>query len=168
EGGPPRVALEVGVGARVQSPAAQHVGLRVAVRGIFTPALFGRSLGAGVALDGGPALAASAPAGRTLDDSAVEIFARGRLALAPAWLELDAGPSLHFVSVAAGAGGSSRVEVGLDARAGVMVPVGRTLLGVRAGGFYVATSPAATAAAPPVALPRWNGEALLTVGFALK
>jgi hypothetical protein len=165
---PPFLAIEVGVGARVQSPAAEHVGLRVAVRGVLTPGRFAHALGAGIGLDGGPALAASAPAGRTINDSAIELFARGRVALAPAWLELDAGPSLHFVSVAAGPTGSSRTELGLDARAGVMVPVGRTLLGVRAGGFYVVTSPAMGGATPPVALPRWNGEALLTVGFAVK
>jgi hypothetical protein len=135
---------------------------------VLTPERLGHALGAGVGLDGGPALSASTPQGRTINDSALELFARGRVALVPAWLELDAGPSFHFVSVAAGPGAPSRVDLALDARAGVMVPVGRTLLGVRAGGFYVVTSPGAAGATPPAALPRWNGEALLTVGFAVK
>jgi hypothetical protein len=165
----PALVLEVGVGARVQSPAAGHVGLRVGVRGVLAPEIVGRALGAGVGLDTGPALAASAPAGRTIDDSAVELFARGRLALAPpVWLELDAGPSLHLLSVAAGPSASSRVEIALDGRLGVVVPAGRALLGVRAGGFYVATSPATSGATLPVALPRWNGEAMLTVGLAVR
>ena len=164
----PRLALEVGVGARVQSPAAQHVGLRVAVRGVLTPARFGHAFGFGVGLDGGPALAATAPEGRTINDSALELFARGRVAFAPAWLELDAGPSLHVVSVAAGVGGTTRGQIGLDGRVGIMVPVARTLLGVRAGGFYLATPTHAGGVIPPVGLPRWNGEALLTVGFAIE
>jgi hypothetical protein len=166
--GPPSIALEVNLGARVQSPAAEHVGLRFGARGVLAPESFGRALGVGVGLDAGPALAAAAPAGRTLSDSSVDLFARGRLVLSPAWLELDAGPSVHFVSVAAGATAPGRAALALDARAGVVVPVGRTLLGVRAGGFYVATSPGSSSAAVPVALPRWNGEALLTVGFAVK
>jgi hypothetical protein len=166
--GPPSVVVEVDVGARVQPPAAEHVALRVAVRGVLAPDLLGRALGAGIGLDGGPALGASAPEGRTLNDSALELFARGRIVLPPAWLELDAGSSLHFVSVAAGATAPSRADLAVNARAGVVVPLGRTLLGVRAGGFYVATSPSASAATTPVALPRWNGEAMLTIGFAVK
>jgi hypothetical protein len=134
---------------------------------VFAPAAFDRVLGVGLAVGDGPALAASAPAGRTLNDVSARLFARGRLVAAPAWLELDAGPSLHILSVSSGAGGPGHTEVAIDARAGAVVPAGRALIGVRAGGFYVLSSPDA-GTTPAVALPHWNGEVLLTLAFAVR
>jgi hypothetical protein len=163
----PVLSLEVDVGARLQSPSAQHVGLHVGLKGVLMPEVFGHALGAGVGLATGPALAARTPVGRTIDDASIDLFARGRLVVAPLWLELDAGPSVHFLSVDAGPGAPRRTDVALDALGGAVLPVGRALLGVRIGGFYVLTSPTG-AAATSVALPRWNGEALATLGWAFR
>jgi hypothetical protein len=165
----PTLSLEITAGARLQSPAAGHVGLRVGLKSVLTPEAFARALGVGVGLTAGPALAAGGPAptGRTIDDAAVALIARGRLRLDPLWLELDLGPSLHFLSVAAGPSAPGRTALALDALAGVVMPVGRLLVGVRAGGFTVLTSATAVAGATaPVALPRWNGEAMVTFGVA--
>lgn len=164
----PALVLEVDVGARLQPPSAQHVGLRVGVRGMLAPAVFAHALGAGLGLATGPALAARTPAGRTLDDSSIDLFARGRLVVAPVWLELDAGPSVHFLSVDAGPSASRRTDSALDVVGGAVLPVGRALLGVRMGGFYVLTSPTVTATTTSAALPRWNGEALATLGWAFR
>ena len=163
----PMLSLEVDVGARLQSPSAQHVGLRVGLKGALMPEVFGHALGAGVGLATGPALAARTPVGRTIDDASIDLFVRGRLVVAPLWLELDAGPSVHFLSVDAGTGAPRRTDVALDALGGAVLPVGRALLGVRIGGFYVLTSPTG-AAATSVALPRWNGDALATLGWAFR
>ena len=159
--------IEVDAGARLQSPAAQHVGLRFGLKGVLAPEVFGHALGAGLGIETGPALAARAPSGRTLVDSSIELLARGRLVVAPLWLELEVGPSLHVLSVDDGASAPRRTDLALDALAGAVVPFGRALLGVRLGGFYVVTS-ATPGATPPVALPRWNGEAFLTLGWALR
>jgi hypothetical protein len=165
----PTLSLEVTAGARVQSAAAGHFGLRVGLKGVLAPEGLAHALGVGVGLTVGPGLAAggTAPAGRTVDDSAVALFARGRLRLEPLWLELDLGPSLHFLSVGEGSSTPDRNAFALDALAGAVLRVGRTLVGVRAGGFYVLTSPTAVVgAAPPLALPRWSGEVMMTLGLA--
>jgi hypothetical protein len=165
----PALALEVDVGARLQSPADGHVGFRAGAKGALALESFGRALGGGLGFAGGPALVASAPAGRTVSDWSVEAFALGRRPIAPAWLELELGPQLHFLSVAAGPSTTSRVALALDALAGAVAPVGPLLLGVRAGGFVVvATSPMAKDGTTPVSLPQWNGEVMLTLGFALR
>jgi hypothetical protein len=165
---PPQVALELVAGARLQPIDAQHVGLSVGLRGAFAPAALGHRLGVGAGLETGPALASGgeSPPGRRVSDSALALFARGRISLAPLWLELDVGPSLHWLSVASGATAPRRTEVSLDALAGVVMPLGRTLVGVRAGGFRMMTS--AAGFADPVALPRSNGQVLLTLGLAFR
>jgi hypothetical protein len=163
---PPAWAVELDVGARLQSPASQHVGLRLGARAALAPEAWRRALAVGLGAAAGPALDAAAPAGRTVSDWSLAAFARARLPLRPLWLELDAGPSLHFLSAAAGASAPRRADVALDALGGAVVPVGRALLGLRAGGFVVLTSPSGSDAR--VALPRWNGEAMLTIGAALR
>ncbi|HEY2729166.1 MAG TPA: hypothetical protein VGK52_04440 [Polyangia bacterium] len=168
---PPTLAVELAAGARLQSPPSQHVGLRLGLKGVFTPEALGRALGVGVGLAAGPSLASggAAPAGRTVNDVAIELGAHGRLPLAPLWLELELGPSVHVLSVDAGPPAARRPELALDALGGAVLPFGRALVGFRAGGFYVLTSPSAAAGAvAPAALPRWNGEAMLTVGLALR
>jgi hypothetical protein len=159
----PAIALELDVGARLQPVAAQHVGARVGVRAAFAPEAFGRALAVGVGAATGPALAgAGSAAGHRVDDWALALFVRGRLTVAPAWLELDLGPSLHVLDTDTGA--SKSADLSLDALAGVVVPLGPALVGARVGGFRALTSSSTTAAA----LPDWNGEALLTVGFAAR
>jgi hypothetical protein len=174
---PPRLTVELAAGARLQSAPSQHVGLRLGVKGVLTPEAFGRALGVGVGLAAGPSLASGrgAPAGRTVNDVAIELCARGRLplalalALAPLWLELELGTSVHVLSVDAGPPAPRRIDLALDALGGAVVPVGRTHVGLRAGGFYVLTSPTAAAGGvAAAALPRWNGEAMLTVGLVLR
>jgi hypothetical protein len=163
---PPALAVELDLGARRQGPDA-HVGLRGGARAVFAPDLFGRALGAGLGLSSGPALAT--PVGPSVSDSAIDIFVRGRVPVGRAWLELDAGPSLHFLSAE---GGSRRTDLALDALAGAVVPLGRYLVGARAGGFYDLTAPSgvlvSAGATTPIVLPRWNGEAMLTLGFAFR
>ena len=104
-----------------------------------------------------------------MNDAAIELCARGRLPIAPLWLELELGPSVHVLSVDAGPPAPRRADLALDALGGAVVPFGSTLVGLRAGGFYVLTSPsAAPSGVAPAALPRWNGEVMLTVGLALR
>jgi hypothetical protein len=154
----PTVALELALGARLQPVAAQHVGLRVGLAGVYAPAALGHALGLGLGIATGPALDARAPSGRTIDDAAIELFARGRQRLGRPWVELDLGPAVHVLSVA----DDTRSDVAVVGRAGAVVPLGPALVGVRAGGFYVLTSTTST-----LALPRWNGEVLATLGVAL-
>jgi hypothetical protein len=161
----PVLTVELDVGARFQPAAAEHVGFRAGARGALGLEAFGRALGAGLAVAAGPALASDAPAGRSVSDWSLEAFALGRWLVRPAWLELSAGPQLHLLSVAAGPSAPRRADLALDALAGLVVPVGPLLLGARAGGFVVLTSPADTTTS--VALPRWNGEAMVTFGFAV-
>jgi hypothetical protein len=170
---PPTLAVELSAGARLQSPPSQDVGLRLGIKGVLTPEAFGRALGVGVGLAAGPSLASGggAPTGRTVNDVAIELCAHGRLPLAPLWLwlELELGPSAHVLSVDAGPPAPRRTELALDALGGVVVPFGHTVVGLRAGGFYVLTSPSAAAGGvTPAALPRWNAEAMLTVGLAFR
>jgi hypothetical protein len=167
----PALSVELSGGARVQSPAEQHVGLRLGFKGIFAPGAVERNLGVGVGVTAGPALAAGGPAlpaastRRTVDDLALQIVARGRLRLRALWLELDLGPSVHFLSVDAGPSAQRRTELSLDALLGVVLPVGRYFAGLRAGGFAMLTSaPSPAGALLPLALPRWNGDAMLTLG----
>jgi len=168
---PPMLAVELAAGARLQAPPSQHVGLRLGVKGVLTPEAFGRALGIGVGLAAGPSLASGggAPAGRTVHDLAIELCAHGRLPFAPLWLELELGPSVHVLSIEAGPAAPRGADLALDALGGAIAPFGRTLVGLRAGGFYVLTSPSGAAGGvAPAALPRWNGEAMLTVGLALR
>jgi hypothetical protein len=173
--GPPPVVVELTAGARLASPARQQVGWRLGLKGIFAPETFGRRLGVGVGVTTGPALVAGGPAPtppavrRRLDDLALQMLARGRMGLPALWLELDLGPSVHFLSVDAGPAAARRADLSLDALLGLVVPVGRYFVGVRAGGFLMLTSSSSAAgAAPAVALPRWNGEAALAFGATFR
>jgi hypothetical protein len=150
----PTLAVELAVGARLQPVAAQHAGPRFGLRSVFAPSALDHRLGVGAGLAAGPALAEGAT---NVSDLALSVFARGRERMRATWLELDAGPSLHLLS-RSGAASARSTDLSLDAFFGVLVPVGRVSLGVRAGGFYGLTSSA---------LARWNGEVALTLGFAL-
>jgi hypothetical protein len=166
----PALTLEVDAGAH-RPVAWTNVGLRVGLRGIFAPEALGRALGAGLGLAAGPAL--SNPLGADLSDVTIQVIGRGRVPVHRAWLELDLGPSIHFLSAGAGPSEARRTDFALDALAGVVIPLGRILLGARAGGFYnLTTEPCclagASGATTPVVLPPWNVEALLTLGFALR
>jgi hypothetical protein len=170
----PALVLGLTVGARLQSSASQHVGARLGLEGVFAPDIFGRALGLGLGLGAGTALAAGGPtpatgARRTVNDLALGLSARGRLRFQNLWLELDLGPSAHVLSVETGPSAPRRTDLSLDARAGAVMPLGRTLVGIRAGGFAMLTSATTVpSGATPVELPRWNGEALLTFGVALR
>jgi hypothetical protein len=171
---PPELALELAAGARLQPIDAQRVAFRVGLRGAFAPAALGHRLGVGAGLETGPGLASggepppapSALSDRRVSDSTLAFFVRGRMSLAPLWLELDVGPSVHWLSVASGASAPRRTELSLDALAGLVMPLGRTFVGVRAGGFRMMTS--ATGFVDPLALPRSNGQVLLTLGLAFR
>lgn len=162
----PAVAVEIDAGAQ-RLWRAPDAGLRVGLRGVFAPELFGRVLGVGLGLASGPALAT--PYGITVSDSSIQVFARARVPVRGPWLEFDAGPSIHFLSAGEGPTALRQTDVALDALAGVVVPCGRLLLGARIGGFYDFTSPRVntlTEAAPIMVV--WVGEAMLTVGFGLR
>jgi hypothetical protein len=173
--GLPALAVEITGGARIQSPAAQHLGLRVGLKGLFAPGRLDRNLGVGVGLTTGPALAAGGPpppapgTRRTVDDLALSVVARGRLRLRALWLELDLGPSAHFLSVDAGPAASRRTDLSFDALLGVVLPAGRYFAGLRAGGFAMLTSaPGPAGPSAPLALPRWNADAILTIGVTFR
>jgi hypothetical protein len=164
----PAVVVGVTMGVRLQSTAKQHASARVGLEGVFAPATFERALALGLAVGAGTALAAGGAvpatgAPRTLSDLTLGLTARGRLRLQAPWLELALGPSAHLLSVASGAAAPRRTDVSLDAHASANLPLGRALVGVRAGGFAMLGSPTSS----DVQLPRWNGEALLTLGLAL-
>jgi hypothetical protein len=159
------VALDAG--ARYQPVSAGPFAPRLALGAVLSPARWGGRLGLGARVGAGTALAVGdgQPAGRTLNDVTFGLHARGRISAGRPWLELDLGSSVHLLSVADGAAASSRADVSLDAAVGAILPLGRTLVGARLGGFAVVTSPGA--AAMP-ALPRWNAELMLTLGRAIR
>jgi hypothetical protein len=151
----PELAVELAVGARLQPVAAQHAGLRLGLRSVFAPAIFDHRLGVGAGLAAGPALAVGAS---KLNDLAVSGLARGRQRLRSSWLELDVGPSIHFLSDDVGLVART-TALSFDTSLGFAVPVGRGFIGARAGGFVWLTSSSS--------LPRWSGDVALTLGFAL-
>jgi hypothetical protein len=162
----PVLVVALDAGARVQPVSAGPVGLRLAVSAVLSPERWGGRLGLGARVGAGQTLAAGdgQPSGRRLNDVVLGLSARGRLAAGRPWLELDLGPSVHLLSVADGAAASGRADVSLDVSVGAILPVGRTLIGARLGGFGVLTTPAT--ASP--ALPRWNAELMLTFGRAIR
>jgi hypothetical protein len=94
-----------------------------------------------------------------VSDVALGAHARARLPLPPLWLEVDAGPSVHFVSLDVGAGTARRTQWGLDAMGGVILPLGPYFAGLRVGALLI-PSPESS----PPSLPRWSGEAQLVFG----
>jgi hypothetical protein len=162
----PALVVSLDVGARYQPISAGPFGLRLMLGAVLSPERWGGRWGVGAHVGAGQALAVGdgQPAGRTLNDLDFGLHARGRLALGRPWLELDLGPSVHLLAVAEGAPASGRADVSIDASVGLILPVGRTLLGARLGGFGVVT----TRAAAEPALPRGNAELMLTVGRAIR
>jgi hypothetical protein len=160
----PALTVEVGVGALV----APHVAPRFGLAGVLAIEALGRALGLGLGLAAGPSF--DGGYGRTLDDLTFSFVARGQRAFGPLALQLDLGSSAHLISADDGAA-ERRTQLSLDGHVGAVWLLGRLLVGLRAGGFYV---PAAEAGAIPVAadailpltLRRWNAEALLTFGAA--
>jgi hypothetical protein len=166
----PALVVSLDAGARYQPVSAGPFALRLTLGAVLSPERWGGRWGLGARVGAGQALSVGdgEPAGRTLNDVAFDLHARGRLAVGRPWLELDLGPSVHWLSTADGAAASSRAEVALGASVGLILPVpspgGRTLIGARVGGFGVLTTHAA--AAP--ALPRGNAELMFTLGRAIR
>jgi hypothetical protein len=159
----PALAVEVDAGARV----APHVTPRLGLEGVLALEALDRALGLGLGMTAGPSF--DGGYGRALDDLTFSFVARGQRGVGPLVLQLDLGSSAHLIAADAGAA-ERRTEISLDARAGVVWVFGRTLVGLRAGGFYVPTAetdaiPVSSAGTIPLTLPRWNAEALLTFGL---
>jgi hypothetical protein len=145
----PKVTAELVGGVRLQG-AAPHAGARFGFTAVFAPDRLERRLGLGLGLTAGPRQAVS--------DVALRALARGRVRLQPAWLDLDLGPTAHFLSVDVGAQTARGTQLSLDALAGVIVPLGPYFAGLRAGVTFVPAPDAAPS------LPRWSGEAQLVFG----
>jgi hypothetical protein len=159
----PALAVEVGVGARGASHAAPRFGLE----GVLALEPLDRALGLGLGMTAGPSF--DGGYGRALDDLTFSFVARGQRGVGPFVLQLDLGSSAHLISADAGAA-ERRTELSLDARAGAVWLLGRYVVGLRAGGFYVPAAetdalPIAADAILPLTLPRWNVEVRLTFGL---
>ena len=164
----PAFVVGVTLGARLQSTAEQRASGRLGLEGVFAPAAGDRLIAFALALGTGTALAAGGPvpttgARRTLTDLTLGFTARARIRLRAPWLEFALGPSAHVLSSESGATSPRHLELAFDAHASANLPLGRYLLGLRAGAFEVVTSPTSD-----IQLPRWNGEALLTFGLLLR
>jgi len=146
----PALTVELDAGARFQS-RAPGVGARFGLTGVYALDALHRQLGLGLGVVAGPS--------QTVRDVALRALARGRLNARPLWLDLDVGPSAHFLSTDVGVGSTRRTVLSLDVLAGVILPLGPYFAGVRAGALVVPVR----APAPP-RLPGWTGEALLIFG----
>jgi hypothetical protein len=164
----PALTVELRGGARLQGTVAPHAGLRLGLEGELALDSLERELGIGAGVSAGPSLAGGY--GRAVDDLALSLVARGQRRVGPLALQLDVDASAHFLSTDAGAT-ERRTELSLDALAGVVWMFGRYLAGLRAGGIYVpfaetGSIPVAAGSVIPLTLPRWNAEAMLTLGVA--
>lgn len=145
----PRVTAELVGGVRLQG-SAPHAGARFGFTAVFAPERLDRRLGAGFSLTAGPRQGVS--------DVALRAQARGRLRVPPFWLDLDVGPSAHFLAGDLGTATTRRTQLSLDALVGFVVPLGPYFAGLRAGALFVPAPEAAPS------LPRWSGEATLIFG----
>lgn len=139
----PLLTAELLGGVRLQGDAP-HAGARFGFTAVLAPDRFARRLGLGLGLTAGPR--------QTVTDVAVRAHARVRVPLRPLWLDLDVGPSVHFVSLDLGAATSRRTQLSLDALVGAILPLGPYFAGLRAGALFVPSPSAAPS------LPSWNGE----------
>jgi hypothetical protein len=161
---PPAFAVEIGVGELVAPRTAPRFGLA----GVLALDALDRALGVGLGMSAGPSFVGGD--GRALDDVTLSFVARGQRAVGPLVLQLDLGSSAHLISADDGAA-ERRTQISLDARVGAVWMIGRYLVGLRAGGFYVPSAPTgaigvAADAIIPLSLRRWNAEALLTFGLS--
>ena len=165
----PSLAVELRGGARVPDGLWARSALRVGLDGVFAPDALGRQLGVGIGASAGPAFVGNYA--RSVDDLAFGVVARGQRRVGPFALQLDVDPTVHLVSAAAGPT-QHRTQLSIDALAGAVWTFDRFSAGARLGVVYV---PFADEDAVPVAntlgfgglplsLPRWSGEALLTLG----
>jgi hypothetical protein len=160
----PALAVEVSLGALVAPRTAPRFGLE----GVLAIEALDRALGLGLGMTAGPSFEGSY--GRTLDDLTFSFVARGQRAVGPLALQLDLGSSAHLISADDGAA-ERRTQISLDGHVGAVWLLGRFLVGLRAGGFYVPAAetgaiPVGADAIIPLTLRRWNAEALLTFGVA--
>jgi len=167
----PSLAVEVRGGARVPDGLRDRSVLRVGLDGVFAPDGLYRELGVGIVAAAGPAFVGNYA--RSVDDLAFGAFARAQRRVGPLVLQLDLGPTAHLVSAASGPT-QHHTQLSIDALGGAVWTFGRFVAGARLGVVYVpladqdalpaANNVPAPFAELPLSLPRWNGEALLTLG----
>jgi hypothetical protein len=164
----PSLAVELRGGARVPDGLRDRSALRVGLDGVFAPEALDRNFGVGVGASAGPASVGNYA--RSVDDLAFGLFARGQRRVGPLVWQLDLGPTVHRVSAAEGPT-QHRTQLSIDALAGAVWTFGRFIAGARLGVVYVPLAdqePVLLAndgfGTVPLSLPRWNGEALLTLG----
>jgi hypothetical protein len=145
----PLLTAELVGGVRVQGDDPR-AGARFGFTAVLAPDRLARRVGVGLGLAAGPR--------QTVTDVAVRAIARLRAPLRPLWLDLDLGPSLHFLSIDLGSSTTRGTQLSLDALAGVILPLGPYFAGVRAGVLLVPSPSAAPS------LPRWSGEVHLIFG----
>lgn len=145
----PLLTAELVGGVRLQGDDPR-VGARFGFTAVLAPDRLARRVGVGLGLVAGPR--------QTVTDVAVRALARLRAPLQPLWVDLDLGPSLHFLSIDQGSSTARGTQLSLDALAGAILPLGPYFAGVRAGAIFVP----APSAAP--SLPRWSGEVHLIFG----
>ena len=163
------LALSGGAGASASGPR-----LRAGVEAVYAPSLWGRRLGLGLGLTGGPTVATTSSARGpgpaavrgTESDIALGLFARGALRLSRLWLQLDLGPAGHLFTqelpdLLAGDTIHRRLRPSVDGAIGAVVPFGRFFGGLRFRASYLVS--ASPLRADPVRGP-WGGEGLFTLG----
>jgi len=161
----PSLAVELRGGARVSDGLRDRSALRVGLDGVFAPDVLGRQLGVGIEASVGPSLPSSYLV--QADDLAFGLVARGQRRAGPLVLQLDLDPTVHLVSEVSGPT-RHRTQLSIDALAGAVWTFGRFTAGARLGIVYVPLADAGPyplgTEPPPLSLPPWNGEALLTFG----
>jgi hypothetical protein len=78
-----------------------------------------------------------------LADVTLHLYGRYRTRVAPLWLELDAGPAVHFLTLTHHmtlGPDEYRTDVSLDARVGLALPIGPAFAALRGGGFLLLTN----------------------------
>lgn len=142
--------LEVAGSSRVWRVGADSTSARVGVEAAWAPERFNRRLGIGMGLSVGSAenIETDRMDREPLSDVTLSFFARGRIHLAPTWLELDLGPAVHLLSMEhrdrfmpfgtePEMFSHDVTDVSLDARAGVVFPLRSFYVALRGGGFYL-------------------------------
>ena len=187
--------LEVAGGSRMWNVGPESAGARVGLEATWSPNWRDRHFGVGMGVSAGPSVSASEDSTNTtgdrmhddhLSDVTLSFFARGRIRLAPTWLELDLGPSVHFLSLEEHHDAympyygfqdllhHPATDVSLDARVGVVFPLRSLYLAVRGGGFYMVDNnslgmrPLATGTLVPWTPPAAGLDIGLSLGFGIR